>query len=60
VDLSAAEKLNGRGWFLAKAGAFICFGVACGLMIASLFFMPGARAGSTVAALPIPVPVQSK
>jgi hypothetical protein len=44
VDLSAAETIYGRGWTIAKVAAFVCFGVACGLMIASLVFAPGAHA----------------
>jgi hypothetical protein len=46
MDLSAAEQLNGKRWKLAKLGAFICFGVACGLLGASLMLsQPGSSAG---------------
>ncbi len=42
MDLSAAEHLNGKPWKLAKLGAFVCFGVACGLLGASLILsQPG-------------------
>lgn len=44
MDLSAAEILNGRAWSAAKVGAFVCFGVACGFMIASLYMASIARA----------------
>lgn len=40
MDLLAAERLNGKRWHVAKIGAFLCFGVAGGLLIASLFLPP--------------------
>jgi hypothetical protein len=59
VDLSAAEKIYGRGWNAAKVMAFVCFGVACGLMVASLVLVPGSRAQGlsvqSVAAIVAPV-----
>jgi hypothetical protein len=44
VDLSAAAAIYGRGWSMAKIAAFVCFGVACGLMVAALIFAPDAHA----------------
>jgi hypothetical protein len=36
MDLFATEQLNGTRWQLAKLAAFLCFGVACCLLGASL------------------------
>jgi hypothetical protein len=36
MDLFATEQLNGTRWQLAKLAAFVCFGVACCLLGASL------------------------
>jgi len=40
MDLSSAELMNGKLWHRAKAGAFVCFMVACGLLGASLILPP--------------------
>ena len=42
MDLSSAEHMNGKLWHRAKAGAFVCFMVACGLLGASLILPPPA------------------
>ena len=36
MDLLAAQKRNGQNWNVAKIGAFVCFIVAGGILIASL------------------------
>ena len=36
MDLQAAEMQQARGWNAAKIGAFICFLIASGLLVAAL------------------------
>lgn len=36
MDLLAAQRRNGQRWNVAKIGAFVCFIVAGGILIASL------------------------
>lgn len=40
MDLLSAERLNGRAWKWAKAGAFCCFVLASGLLVATLLLTP--------------------
>lgn len=46
MDLLAAERLNGRRWHPAKIGAFLCFVVAGGILIASLLLPPPSQGAS--------------
>jgi hypothetical protein len=51
MDLWAVERLSGRAWNRAKIGALLCFLVAGGLLVASLFTPPatvGSGDGRTV------------
>ena len=47
MDLLAAQRRNGNRWNGAKIGAFVCFGVACGILIASLILPPTPLVGNT-------------
>jgi hypothetical protein len=47
MDLLAAERRNGQHWNGAKIGAFFCFVVACGILIASLVLPPTPLVGNT-------------
>jgi hypothetical protein len=44
MDLQAAYKMNRKGWSFTKFAAFLCFAVACGLLIGSLKLSPAAKA----------------
>ncbi len=36
MDLHSALRLDGTRWKLARLGAFLCFALACGLLVVSL------------------------
>jgi hypothetical protein len=47
MDLFTADQLSRKPWKLAKLSAFMCFGVACGLLGASLILSPAGTLGSS-------------
>ena len=58
MDLLSAERLNGKHWNTAKIGALFCFGLAGGILIASLLLpaVPQAeRENGLAASLSAPV-----
>jgi hypothetical protein len=36
MDLQSALRINGGRWRLARIGVFLCFALACGLLVVSL------------------------
>lgn len=46
MDLQAAHQMNGKKWSWTKIAAFLCFAVACGLLIGSLAGSPAAKAAA--------------
>jgi hypothetical protein len=44
MDLQASQLTSEKRWSLAKLAAFICFAVACALLLGSLFIPSKAKA----------------